>query len=160
MSVKLRRATNADSEGVIALIARVFTEYEGCVLDVDKEEPELRTPGESFTRFWVLERGGEILGCGGLMDHGDGVVELKKLYLHPSVRGRGHAREIAGRVEEYARSVGAEVLELWTDTRFLAAHRFYERRGYVRTGRTRELHDLSNTTEYHYVLRFDSGRGQ
>jgi putative acetyltransferase len=153
MGVKLRRATNADSDGVIALIARVFADYEGCVLDVDNEEPELRTPGDSFTRFWVLARDDEILGCGGLFDRGDGAVELKKLYLDPSVRGRGHARAIAERVEEYARSVGAGTVELWTDTRFLAAHRFYERRGYVRTGRTRELHDRSNTTEYHYELR-------
>ena len=41
MGVKLRLARNADSEGVIDLIARVFAEYEGCVLDVDLEEPEL-----------------------------------------------------------------------------------------------------------------------
>lgn len=153
MGVKLRPARNEDSEEVIALIARVFAEYEGCVLDVDLEEPELRTPGESFTRFWVFVRGEEIVGCGGLSDHGDGVVELKKLYLDPGVRGAGHARELAARVEAYARSVGAGSLELWSDTRFLAAHGFYLRMGYERTGRTRELHDLSNTTEYHFVKR-------
>ena len=36
-------------------------------------------------------------------------------------------------------------------TRFTRAHRFYERSGYERTGRTRELHDISNTTEYHFT---------
>ncbi len=155
MGVKLRRARNADSDGVISLIARVFTEYEGCVLDVDLEEPELRNPVESFTRFWVLAREEEILGCGGLDDHGEGVVQLKKLYLDPSVRGGGYARVIAQLVEKYARSVGATSLELWSDTRFVAAHGFYERMGYLRTGRTRELHDLSHTTEYHYVKMLD-----
>ena len=155
MGVRLRRARDEDSEGVIALIARVFAEYEDCVLDVDLEEPELRTPAQSFTRLWVLVRDGEVLGCGGLQDHGSGVVELKKLYLDPAVRGAGHAREIAALVEVYARSVGAESIELWSDTRFLAAHGFYDRMGYVRTGRTRELHDLSNTTEYHYLKRLD-----
>ena len=99
MGVKLRLARNSDSEGVIALIARVFAEYEGCVLDVDLEEPELRTPGESFTRLWVLVRQRGIVGCGGLDDHGDGVVELKKLYLDPVMRGGGFAREIASRLE-------------------------------------------------------------
>ena len=155
MGVKLRRARNSDSEGVIALIACVFAEYEGCVLDVDLEEPELRTPAGSFTRFWVLEHAGEIVGCGGLVDHGPGGVELKKLYLDSDVRGRGHAREIAGLIEEYAVAVGAPWIELWSDTRFLAAHGFYEKCGYRRTGRTRDLNDLSNTTEYHYEKRLD-----
>ena len=35
---ELRRANDSDSAGVIALIAGVFAEYEGCVLDVDREE--------------------------------------------------------------------------------------------------------------------------
>jgi hypothetical protein len=30
----------------------------------------------------------------------------------------------------------------------------YEHLGYERTGRTRDLHDLSNTTEDHFVKRF------
>ena len=155
MGVKLRRARNSDSGGVIALIARVFAEYEGCVLDVDLEEPELRTPATSFTRFWVLVRAGEVVGCGGLKDRGQGRVELKKLYLDAGVRGHGHAMEIAGLIQEYAQSVGARWVELWSDTRFLAAHGFYEKCGYLRTGRTRDLHDLSNTTEYHYEKRLD-----
>ena len=55
----LRPATDDDSAGVIALIARVFAEYPGCVLDVDREEPELRAPASSFDRFWVVEENEE-----------------------------------------------------------------------------------------------------
>jgi putative acetyltransferase len=155
MGVKLRRARNEDSEGVIDLIARVFAEYEGCVLDVDLEEPELRTPADSFTRLWVLVEGDRVLGCGGLVDCGEGRVELKKLYLDPSVRGEGHAERFSELIEEYARSVGASAIELWSDTRFLAAHAFYGKTGFEQTGRTRDLGDLSNTTEYHYVKQLD-----
>ena len=59
----LRPARDSDSRGVIALIGRVFDEYPGCVLDVEREEPGLVTPASSYDRFWVLEQGGEILGC-------------------------------------------------------------------------------------------------
>ena len=40
---------------------------------------------------------------------------------------------------------------LWSDTRFDRAHRFYEKRGYVRHGPIRVLHDLSNSLEFGYA---------
>ncbi|MHC4470836.1 MAG: GNAT family N-acetyltransferase [Planctomycetota bacterium] len=150
MDVRLREATDGDSEGVIALVGRVFAEYPGCVLDVDGEEPELRSPASSFDEFWVLEREGEIVGSVGLAVLDGDRVELKKLYLDESVRGRGLARRLAERVEERARALGAGTIELWSDTRFTAAHGFYERLGYARTGRSRDLNDLSRTTEHHF----------
>ena len=126
-----RPATDDDSAGVIDLIARVFAEYPGCVLDVDREEPELRTPASSFDRFWVVEENGTVVGCIACALHGD-VVEL---------------------VEATAHDHGARIIEFWSDTRFVTAHAVYEHFGYSRTGRTRDLHDLSNTTEYHYAKR-------
>jgi len=150
----IREARDDDSAGVIDLIARVYAEYPGNVLDVDGEEPELRAPASRFERFWVADRAGEIVGCVALVTRdreGGPVVELKKLYLAPSVRGSGLARELTDLVEGRAREVGARAIELWTDTRFTPAHGFYTHLGYRRTGRTRELHDLSNTTEYEYL---------
>ncbi|MEP3244922.1 MAG: hypothetical protein ABJN40_12240 [Sneathiella sp.] len=39
---------------------------------------------------------------------------------------------------------------LWTDTRFTNAHRLYEKRGFEKGATTRDLDDLSKTTEYYY----------
>jgi putative acetyltransferase len=147
----IRDVRDEDSEAIIALIARVFAEYPGCVLDVDREEPELRCPASSFDGFWVVARGGEILGTIAYADLGGRRVELKKLYLDRGVRGRGLARRLVEVVEARARDLGARTIELWSDTRFEEAHGFYERMGYSRTGRTRDLHDLSRTTEYQFV---------
>jgi len=134
---------------VIALIARIYREYPGCVLDVEREEPALRAPASSFGRFWVAEEEGEIVGCCGCA-FGARAAELKKLYVDARARGRGLARELIGLVEEAARAHGVSRIELWSDTRFTTAHAVYERCGYRHTGRTRDLHDLSHTTEYHY----------
>lgn len=162
--VALRRARDDDSEGVIALIAAVFAEYPGCVLDVDREEPELRAPATSFDRFWVLEApprhpGGPppIVGCVGLGLHGTAPAELKKLYLARELRGRGLGALLVATVEDEARRHGAGSIELWTDTRFTRAHALYRRLGYVPTGAQRELHDLSATVEDHYVKVLASG---
>jgi putative acetyltransferase len=44
-------------------------------------------------------------------------------------------------------------LVLWTDTRFEAGHRFYEKCGFTRTGETRILDDLSASSEYRFKAR-------
>jgi len=54
-------------------------------------------------------------------------------------------------VEREARRRDAGVVELWSDTRFTDAHRLYERLGYQHTGKTPDLHDLSNTTELRFT---------
>jgi len=74
------------------------------------------------------------------------------MYLEAGRRGTGRAERLLDLVRGRAREVGAREVELWSDTRFTRAHRFYERHGFVRTGRTRELNDPSNTTEFHFVL--------
>ena len=60
---RVRTGVDADSAGVIEVIARVFAEYPGCVLDVDAEEPQLKAPASSFDGFWVVEVGPRVVGC-------------------------------------------------------------------------------------------------
>jgi GNAT superfamily N-acetyltransferase len=147
---ELRPARDDDSAGVIALIGAIFDEYEGCVLDVDAEEPELRAPASTYDRFWVLEDGGEIVGCSACSLHLP-LVEMKKIYLASSHRGQGWGRRLIERVEQEARSLGAARIEAWSDTRFVTAHAVYEKLRYERGADTRFLHDLSHTEEFFFA---------
>jgi len=54
-------------------------------------------------------------------------------------------------VEDIARAAGAARMDAWSDTRFTHAHRFYEREGYVKGPRTRELNDISNSVEFYFI---------
>ena len=78
------------------------------------------------------------------------------MYVAAGLRGSGLAHILADAVEAHARAAGGRVLRLWSDTRFSRAHRFYERRGFVRGDRIRPLHDLSNTLEYAFSKRIES----
>ncbi len=49
-----------------------------------------------------------------------------------------------------ARAAGTRRLELWSDTRFDAAHAFYEKNSYLRSGPIRALDDVSKTLEFHF----------
>jgi putative acetyltransferase len=155
----IRDARDGDAEQLIRLMADVFAEYPGCVLDVDGEEPDLRAIATAYAghggRFWVAERpaDGRVVGMVGArpLPSSGGHLELKKLYVDQSARGTGLGTLLIGLVEVEAASRGAPLLELWSDTRFHTAHRLYERLGYQRGATLRELHDLSASVEYHFT---------
>lgn len=155
----IRDARDDDKAGLIDLIGATFAEYPGCVLAVDEELPELRHIATSFAawqgRFWVAERAEHIVGCIGLTPaHEPGGVELKKLYVAARERRSGLGGRLTDRVVSEARARGARFIDLWSDTRFEPAHRFYENRGFTRNGITRALHDLSDTVEYYFRRNF------
>jgi putative acetyltransferase len=152
----LRPVTDTDAAGLIALVASAYSEYPGCVLDLPGVDDDLPAPGttaaERGSPWWVVERDATIvasIGAGPLRD--DGHVELKRLYLAAPFRGRGLASALVDVVEAYARAERARGVDLWSDTRFTAAHHRYRALGYVDTGETRDLHDPSKTTEYRFV---------
>ena len=160
LSVRDLRAD--DAAAVISLVERAYAEYPGCVLDlpgVDADLPHLAHVWQAAGgRGWVVEDGEEGVACVGLTpadplpgDRGTR-VELKRLYVASTHRRRGLGRALVELVEHHAVDEhGATAVELWSDTRFVDAHRLYERCGYAQTGRTRRLHDPSETTEYHFV---------
>lgn len=152
---ELRAVSDADAAGLISLVGASYAEYPGCVLDLPGVDDDLSAPATTAAvrggRWWVLEQAGRIaasIGTGGW--HADGTVELKRLYVAASHRRRGIARGLVERVEAHAAAIGAQGVELWSDTRFTDAHALYEALGYVRTGEARELHDPSDTTEYRF----------
>lgn len=153
----IRTATDDDALDLIELIGSVFGEYPHCVLDVDGEMPELRKAASYHADhggvFWIALRGEHAVGCAGYVTHDrpEGqVVELKKLYVHRRERKSGLGGMMVDRVEAAASERSATAIDLWSDTRFVTAHAFYERRGYERGPNTRELHDKSNTVEFYF----------
>lgn len=164
---RIREARDDDALDLIELIGSCFGEYVGCVLDVDGELPELRRLAswarERGGTFWVAEQaeGGPVVAMGGFTwaepssgpegfaPAGAG-VELRKLYVHRRARTGGLGGALLDRVEAAARERGAAFVEMWSDTRFTTAHRFYERRGYLRGSSTRDLHDKSASVEHYF----------
>lgn len=152
---RIRDARDTDAEGLIALIGGCWSEYPGCILDVDGENPELRQIATYFQRlggwFWVAERQGQIVGSAGCTPTGNTLIwEFRKLYVAPSMRRRGLGSQLTRLVEDHARAKGAQVAEFWSDTRFTNAHRLYERLGYERGTGTRLLPDISRSYEYYF----------
>ncbi len=153
---RIRPGQDADAEGFIALIGACWAEFPGCILDVDGEVPELRALASYFAQaggaLWAAEQDGQVVGMVGTRPlREDAAWEICRMYVAKDQRGTGLAHRLLDTAEAHARQAGAERLVLWSDTRFDAAHRFYEKRGYVRQGAIRILDDISKSLEFRYA---------
>jgi putative acetyltransferase len=145
-------AMRADAPGVIELIGRVFVEY-GWIWDPAAEVPDLLrwTPYEPpHGAFFVVREEGRVVGSVGVHRAGDDVAELHRLYLDAEVRGRGLGDALVQTVLAWCRDNGVSRLLLWSDTRFVHAHRLYLRHGFRRTGERGLPQDVNQTREYHF----------
>jgi GNAT superfamily N-acetyltransferase len=73
---------------------------------------------------------GTPLGCGALRPLGEGIAELKRMYVIPSARGRGIGRAVLEALEELTRREGWTTLRLETGPRQPEAAALYRRAGY------------------------------
>lgn len=155
----VRPARDEDGDAVGWLMARCWADYPGSYFDRHGEMASLDQIASAFEAkggiAWVAVRDTRIVGSVGLWPAGEigDAWEITKMYVDPNVRRAGLASLLTDTAEDHAAAAGAKRMILWTDTRFQTAHAFYESRGYLADGRTRALHDLSNSVEYFYAKR-------
>jgi drug/metabolite transporter (DMT)-like permease/GNAT superfamily N-acetyltransferase len=82
----------------------------------------------------VLFDDGEPIACGGIRSLGDGIGELKRMYVVPEARGRGVGRRLLERLEDEARGLGYRAVRLDTGERLNEALSLYRSAGYREIG--------------------------
>ena len=87
-------------------------------------------PGDGM--FVVAYLDDLAVGCGAVRRIDDGTAELKRMYVDPSVRGRGIGRALVEALESEARQLRVTRVVLETGTRLARAIRLYESMGYKR----------------------------
>lgn len=80
----------------------------------------------------VAYRGGQPTGCVALRDLGDGVAEMKRMFVPDAFRGLGVGRALADRIIADARKAGYRRMRLDTSRRQNEAIRLYESSGFKR----------------------------
>jgi ribosomal protein S18 acetylase RimI-like enzyme len=151
----IRPVRDSDAQDLIGLITLCFAEYPGCYFDPHGDMPDIIRPAHSRLategQFLAVEdAAGRICACIGLDFPETGVAEIHRLYVRPDQRGRGLAKLLTARMEEFARGQAASRMILWSDTRFTKAHALYEGLGYARGPATRSLGDISHSREFFF----------
>jgi putative acetyltransferase len=151
----IRPVVDGDGQELFGLIALCYADYAGCFVDPHDDLPDLRSPGSSYTEknggFWAVEdERGRVCACVAVDFPEEGTAELHRLYVRPDQRGGGLGSALVRQAEGHARAAGARRMILWSDTRFITAHRLYTRLGYVQLPGQRELIDISRSVEYRF----------
>jgi len=73
---------------------------------------------------------GNPAGCVGLMDLGDGVCEMRRLFVRPKFRRLGIGEALANAVIEQGRSIGYTSMRLNTNRRMSEAEKLYRSLGF------------------------------
>jgi GNAT superfamily N-acetyltransferase len=90
---------------------------------------EMGPPGGTFL---VIYDDGRPVAGGGIKRVGDGVGEIKRMFVVPEARSRGLARVLLGALEDAARGLGYTRVCLDTGSRQPHARALYESAGYRR----------------------------
>ena len=109
-------------------LRELFREYfawlgpEGWFTEVEAEGAAL--PG-GYESILLARHGEEIVGCVALRPLGDGVCEMKRLYVRPAGRGSGAGRALVEASVAGARELGYATMRLDTLPRMDAARALY-----------------------------------
>jgi GNAT superfamily N-acetyltransferase len=131
--VDIRRSTLASPEAA-RLIAALNAE-------LTEMFPEPGATHFSLGEAQVVAGGGAFLvafldnaavGCGAVRRLDETTAEIKRMYVDPSLRGRGIGRALVEALEHEARLAGVTTVVLETGTRLASAIKLYETMGYAR----------------------------
>jgi GNAT superfamily N-acetyltransferase len=122
--------------GVIDVILSIQRDEFGVPITVEDQADLLDIPGfyqQGSGNFWIALADGEVVGTIALRDIGNHQGALRKMFVKPAYRGKeqGVARRLLEELIVSATSQGVRDLFLGTIDQFVAAHRFYERNGFV-----------------------------
>jgi putative acetyltransferase len=127
-------ATSADH---YARARRIIEDYErwlGVDLCFQGFKEELETLATMYGRpkgaLLLAEMDGEDAGCIALRDMGDGIAEMKRLYVAPDYRGLGIGRSLTEDFISVARSLGYSAIRLDTIPRLGVAYTIYQKMGF------------------------------
>ena len=129
----VRNATNQDAAQIREIIFETLISY-GLPADAADTDYDLYDIEKYYgnTRFWVItDETDHLYGSFALFHMDDSKVELRKMYFHPTIRGKGLANEVMIFVLEKAKSFGYSIITLETASVLKEAICLYEKYGFA-----------------------------
>jgi ribosomal protein S18 acetylase RimI-like enzyme len=141
--MEVRRVRDDECDALGRMVLDAYQQVEGVVLDPDYAA-ELRDVAGRARRAVVLvavDDDGSLLGCVTYVPHRgaayaehdvEGAASIRMLAVAPTSQGKGVGEALARACIERARAAGCVELVLHSTVWMLAAHRLYDRLGFLR----------------------------
>ena len=133
----IRPIARRDDPVIAGIVRATLTEYGATGPGFAIHDAEIDDMSETYSRpghgYWVLERGGQVVGGGGFgpLSGGEpGVCELRKMYFLPQARGAGMGARILAQALDGARAAGYRRCYLETLMAMTQARKLYESFGF------------------------------
>lgn len=104
------------------------------------DQPDLFTIEEYYQtgngNFWVAIYDKDVVGTISLLDIGNNQLALRKMFVNKEYRGATYktASLLLDAAMKWAKEFTIKAVFLGTTPQFVAAHRFYEKNGFIRIG--------------------------
>jgi len=140
MTMNITPYSDENSDDIIELITTIQIEEFGVATSAERQ-PDLRDiPGfyqQGCGNFWLARVDGELAGTIAIKDTGDNVCALRKMFVKKEFRGKeqGIAAALMNTLLDWAENRKVKAIYLGTVDVYHAAHRFYEKNGFVEVAR-------------------------
>jgi putative acetyltransferase len=134
--IKIQPFENQDTDQIVNLILNIQQNEFQVPITINEQQDLLNIPSfyqQGKGNFWVAKYEGEVVGTIALIDCGENVGTIRKMFVKKEFRGKefGIAQQLMDILENSAREGGLKNLYLGTIERLQAAIRFYERNGFT-----------------------------
>ena len=125
-----------DTDHIVNLILNIQQNEFQVPITINEQQDLLNIPTfyqQKKGNFWVAKFNDEVVGTIALIDCGDNIGTIRKMFVKKEFRGKefGIAQRLLNTLEESARTNTIKSLYLGTLERLQAAIRFYERNGFT-----------------------------
>ena len=125
-----------DTNHIVNLILNIQQNEFQVPITINEQQDLLNIPTfyqQKKGNFWVAKFNDEVVGTIALIDCGDNIGTIRKMFVKKEFRGKEHgiAQRLLNTLEESARTNTIKSLYLGTLERLEAAIRFYERNGFT-----------------------------
>ena len=111
-------------------IMREYAVATGVDLAFQKFDEEMATLEKFYVAIFVARAPEGVAACVALRDLGDGICEMKRLYVRPAFRGHHLGRRLAEHIIAEAKARGYKAMRLDTLPTMLSAMSLYESLGF------------------------------
>ncbi|MCX6732395.1 MAG: GNAT family N-acetyltransferase [Candidatus Roizmanbacteria bacterium] len=123
---------------VIGLVGKCLVDQEVIQeSDLPIDDDDLQKIPEVYTgksRFWIARDGDKVVGTVGILDRGENVAKLRRMFVQKVYRGTGLGQKLLDTALQFAKETGYTKIKLNTHTNMKRAHHFYEKNKFVLMG--------------------------
>jgi beta-phosphoglucomutase-like phosphatase (HAD superfamily)/N-acetylglutamate synthase-like GNAT family acetyltransferase len=147
--------------GVVSLIVHIQEGEFNLPVNQD-QHVELKNIPATFQQgngnYWIALDHERVIGTMGFFDLGQSLLQLRDVFVHEDYRGeqKGVSKKLLNTLLTWAKERKIQTIYLGTTALFLAAHRFYEKNGFIEIAKNRLPPQMSchpaDTKFYRYDL--------